>query len=79
MLRGPQGTLYGKNTIGGAMKVVTRRPSQDPRALFQASVGDYNLLEVKAAVSGPITDIAGWRRGSLQHVPRRVRHQSGDG
>ena len=56
VLRGPQGTLYGKNTIGGAMKVVTRRPSQDPHGLFQATVGDYGLVEAKAAASGPITD-----------------------
>lgn len=56
VLRGPQGTLYGKNTIGGAMKVVTRRPSQTPHGLVQATVGDYGLLEGKAAASGPITD-----------------------
>jgi iron complex outermembrane recepter protein len=56
VLRGPQGTLYGKNTIGGAMKVVTRRPSQTPQGMFQVSTGDYNLLEEKGSVSGPITD-----------------------
>jgi iron complex outermembrane receptor protein len=56
VLRGPQGTLYGKNTIGGAMKVVTRRPGQTPHGLFQATVGDYGLIEAKIAGSGPITD-----------------------
>jgi iron complex outermembrane receptor protein len=56
VLRGPQGTLYGKNTIGGALKVVTRRPSQEQHALYQAAVGDYGLLEAKVGLSGPITD-----------------------
>lgn len=56
ILRGPQGTLYGKNTIGGAMKLVSRRPGQDFRARASASYGDYDLFEVQGAVSGPVTD-----------------------
>jgi iron complex outermembrane receptor protein len=57
VLRGPQGTLYGKNTIGGAMKFVTRKPGQDFRANIQAAVGNYEQMEVKGAMSGPLTDI----------------------
>ncbi len=56
VLRGPQGTLYGKNTIGGAMRVITRRPSQDPHGLFQVTTGDYGLLEARVAGAGPLTD-----------------------
>ena len=56
ILRGPQGTLYGKNTIGGAMKLVSRRPGQTFRARGSVSAGDYDLLDVQGAVSGPITD-----------------------
>ncbi|WP_341021760.1 TonB-dependent receptor [Brevundimonas diminuta] len=56
ILRGPQGTLYGKNTIGGAMKLVSRRPGQDFRARASAAYGDYDLIEVQGAVSGPVTD-----------------------
>lgn len=56
VLRGPQGTLYGKNTIGGALKLVSRRPGQEWRARASAAYGDYNMFDVQGAVSGPITD-----------------------
>ncbi len=54
VLRGPQGTLYGKNTIGGALKVVTRRPGDTFRASGSLAIGSYNQFEAKGAVSGPI-------------------------
>jgi len=56
VLRGPQGTLYGKNTIGGALKFVTRRPGQDYRATGSIAIGSYDQIELKGAASGPITD-----------------------
>ncbi|MDP1630745.1 MAG: TonB-dependent receptor [Caulobacter sp.] len=56
VLRGPQGTLYGKNTIGGALKVVSRKPGQDFRANAALSIGDYNQVEAKGAISGPISE-----------------------
>ncbi len=54
VLRGPQGTLYGKNTIGGALKVVTRRPGDTFRANGTIAFGSYDQLEAKGSVSGPI-------------------------
>ena len=56
ILRGPQGTLYGKNTIGGAMKLMSRRPDQSFRARGSVAYGDYDLFEAQAAVSGPVSD-----------------------
>ncbi|PZO05662.1 MAG: TonB-dependent receptor [Alphaproteobacteria bacterium] len=56
VLRGPQGTLYGKNTIGGALKLVSRRPGQDFRARGSVAYGSYDMIDVQAAVSGPVTD-----------------------
>jgi iron complex outermembrane receptor protein len=56
VLRGPQGTLYGKNTIGGAIKFVTRRPGDTLRANGSVAFGSYNQFDIKGAVSGPLTD-----------------------
>ena len=56
VLRGPQGTLYGKNTIGGALKVVTRRPGDTLRANGSIAIGSYNQFEAKGTISGPITN-----------------------
>ncbi len=55
VLRGPQGTLYGKNTIGGALKVVTRRPGKDFRFNGQIAVGSFKQAEVKSSASGPLS------------------------
>ncbi len=56
VLRGPQGTLYGKNTIGGAFKVVTRKPDQEFRANAELAYGSYDQFELKAAASGPLSE-----------------------
>ncbi len=56
VLRGPQGTLYGKNTIGGALKLVSRRPGQDWRARGSVAYGNYNMIDLQGAVSGPISE-----------------------
>ena len=54
VLRGPQGTLYGKNTIGGAIKFVTRRPGNVFRANGSIAAGSYDQIDVKGSVSGPL-------------------------
>lgn len=54
VLRGPQGTLFGKNTTAGAVSVTTRAPTFDPEARGEATVGDHGLLQGKASLSGPL-------------------------
>ncbi len=54
VLRGPQGTLFGRNTIGGAISLTTLAPTETFTASAQVTAGDYNLLEGGFRVSGPI-------------------------
>jgi iron complex outermembrane recepter protein len=54
VLRGPQGTLFGKNTTAGAFLITTRKPSFTPGATFEASYGNYGFIQAKASVTGPL-------------------------
>ena len=56
VLRGPQGTLYGRNTIGGAIKYVTRRIEADPMLRVRGSDGNYGQLDGLVTGSMPLTD-----------------------
>ena len=67
VLRGPQGTLYGKNATGGAISFYSRNPSlTDYDGYVTAGVGNYNAYSVQAAAGGPIVDNQlGWRAAVL--------------
>jgi iron complex outermembrane receptor protein len=54
VLRGPQGNLYGMNSAGGVVNIITKKPGDILEATASAEYGNYNLRAFKAAVSGPI-------------------------
>ena len=56
VLKGPQGTLFGRNTIGGAINVTTRSPSKDFQGKAELTIGSYNRRDVRAFVNLPLSD-----------------------
>jgi iron complex outermembrane receptor protein len=54
VLRGPQGTLYGKNTIAGAINYITRRPNDEAYVEAVTSYGNYDAVSGSVVASGPI-------------------------
>lgn len=56
VLKGPQGTLFGRNTIGGAINIITRRPSKEFQASAKTTIGSYNRLDIQGAVDVPFSE-----------------------
>jgi iron complex outermembrane recepter protein len=63
VLRGPQGTLYGKNTIGGAIKYVSRPMTDDPTGQLSLSFGEHQTLDLRTSFGGAL--IPGKLRGKI--------------
>ncbi len=72
VLRGPQGTLYGRNTIGGAIKFVSARPSNEVEGYIEAGYGNFNQFRAKASLGGPIIE-------DILMAKAAVAHSSHDG
>jgi len=61
VLKGPQGTLFGKNTSAGVINVVSKKPSKEFGADAELTTGNYGQLEGAASLTGPITDMLAGR------------------
>jgi outer membrane receptor protein involved in Fe transport len=55
VLRGPQGTLFGRNTSAGLISIITAKPRFEPEVSGQVDVGNYNFRSVQLSATGPIT------------------------
>ena len=56
VLRGPQGTLYGRNATGGSVNLITRKPSDEFEASFEQTVGNYDWFRERAMINVPLGD-----------------------
>jgi iron complex outermembrane recepter protein len=65
LLRGPQGTLFGKNTTAGVVNILTRRPSFTFGGEGALSYGDYNFIEGRVGVTGPLSETVAGRLDAL--------------
>ena len=54
ILRGPQGTLFGRNTLAGLIHVITRKPTEEFEGYVNGTAGNYGLIRVKGSFSGPL-------------------------
>jgi len=85
--RGPQGTLFGKNTVAGAINLITKKPSQEQELLVTGEVGNYDSYRVSAIANLPLGDNAAARfsivdhnrEGFIRNVTTGTRHNERDG
>ncbi|MEM9880277.1 MAG: TonB-dependent receptor [Pseudomonadota bacterium] len=84
VLRGPQGTLYGRNTTGGAVNFVTNKPSEDLGLGLRAEIGNFGRWQGEAFVTGPLAEGVSARlaviseHGGAWQFNRDTREELGD-
>ncbi|GAA5046444.1 TonB-dependent receptor [Erythrobacter westpacificensis] len=73
VLRGPQGTLYGRNATGGSINLITAKPTSYLSGYGRLTYGNYNAIVAEGAISGPITDSV------LFRVASKIENRDGFG
>ena len=67
ILKGPQGTLFGRNATGGLAHFVTKRPTDEAEGYIRAEYGDFDRIKLVGAVSGPLSDSVSGRLSAYYH------------
>ncbi len=78
VLRGPQGTLYGRNATGGSINLITAKPTAYLSGYGRLTYGNYNAIVGEGAISGPITDAYPIPHRRQDRGSRRLRQEPGD-
>lgn len=79
VLRGPQGTLYGRNAIGGAINTISKRPTDEFQLDAVLGAGNYEAQKAGIAVSGPITDSLRYRLAGFREKREGINPNYGSG
>ena len=69
VLRGPQGTLYGRNATGGSVNVISHKPTEETTGYARLTAGNYNLIRIESAVGGSLSDTL-MARAAVRYVNR---------
>jgi len=75
LLRGPQGTLFGHNALGGVINITSREPTREPKGEISATIGNNGQRGGSAALSGPVIGDVVTARGFFEYVTRRRVHR----
>lgn len=80
ILKGPQGTLFGRNATGGLVNIVTKKPTKEMSVSAQLTYGSYNDIRFEAGLGGPVSDNVQVRAaGAYQHTDGWVKNISPTG
>ena len=79
-LRGPQGTLFGQNSTGGGINIITKAPTFDDFRLgFDLTLGEYGLVKARATMNIPFSDTLAARVSVMSHKHDGYTNNVGNG
>lgn len=67
VLKGPQGTLFGRNATGGLMHIISNKPSSESEGYIDLTAGDYNQIKVEGAIGGALTETLNARLSGISN------------